>query len=432
MSIGWEAEVAGVVGGAARLPQAADTIPPQMATRIRSCMESVRAGWWWVIGAVWAICPGTPASAQSFASVDDAVRAGISRRVFPGAAVIIGRHDSTLYARGYGHLTWNASAPAPNADSTIWDLASLTKVLGPASVAARFVDRGLLELDAPVARWIECFRGGEHSRITVRMLLDHTSGLMAYRRVGESGDGVRGALRDICSERLQSMPGTEVRYSDLNAIVLGALLQQVGGAPLDDLVQREVAEPLGLASLRFGAPDSTRRRAAPTSRSAGLIVRGAVNDWNAARLQGVAGHAGLFATAADVARFARVWLREGTIDSVRWISAETARRFLTITAVTDGRRLGWDVVTAPEKPSDDPSAFGSLASSATYGHLGWTGTMLWVDPARDLFVVFLTNRAYEPRGRRSLERMREVRTAVSDAVIQAAGPRCVAEAFTPC
>lgn len=396
-------------------------------------MKASHAGWRLMIGFVGAaICAGPPASAQSFTSVDDAVRAGISRRVYPGAAVIIGRRDSTLYARGYGHLTWSASSSAPNPDSTVWDLASLTKVLGPASVAARLVDRGLLELEAPVGRWIECFRGGERGRITVRMLLDHTSGLMAYRQVGESGDGLRGALRDICSDRLRSTPGTEVRYSDLNAIVLGALLEQVGGAPLDQLVRREVAEPLGLNSLRFGAPDSVRPRTAPTSRSPGLIVRGAVNDWNAARLQGVAGHAGLFATTADVARFARAWMHEGAIDSVRWISPETARRFLTITAVTDGRRLGWDVVTAPEEKSDDPSAFGSLASSATFGHLGWTGTMLWVDPARDLFVVFLTNRAYEPRGRRSLERMREVRTAVSDAVIQAAGPRCVAEALVPC
>lgn len=385
-----------------------------------------------LLGTLAVISPNARASAQSFVAVDRAVRTAIARRVFPGAAIVIGRHDSTLYARGYGHLTWNGASPIPAPDSTVWDLASLTKVLGPASVAARLVDRGELDLDAPIARWIDCFRGGERAGITLRMLLDHTSGMRAYLRVAESGDGLGGALRDICAEPLRSMPGAEVRYSDLNAIVLGAVLEQVGGARLDELVRREVAEPLGLASLHFGAPDSSRRRTAPTSRSPGYIVRGAVNDWNAARLAGVAGHAGLFATAADVARFARVWLREGEIDSTRWISPETARRFLTITAVADGRRLGWDIVTVPETSRDDPSAFGTLASTATYGHLGWTGTMLWIDPERDLFFVFLTNRAYEPRGRRSLDRMREVRTAASDAVIEAAGPRCVAAAANPC
>ncbi len=384
---------------------------------------------WTLAGvAALAIQTGTPASAQSFAGVDAVIQSAAARRVYPGAAVIIGRRDTARYARGYGHLTWNASSPVPTPDSTIWDLASLTKVLGPASVAARFVDRGLLSVDASASQWIPCLRGGDRERITVRMLLDHSSGIAAYMRVGEDGSGTAGAVTQICAERLRSTPGMVVRYSDLNAILLGALLEKIGGARLDDLVRREVAEPLGLNSLRYGVAEGVRLLAAPTSRSPGFIVRGAVNDWNAVRLNGIAGQAGLFATASDVARFARVWLREGELDGVRWLSPETVRLFLTRSPLTDGRMLGWDVATPDAR---HPSAYGKRASASLYGHLGWTGTMLWMDPANDLFLVFLTNRAYEPRGRRSLDRMREVRTAVSDST-SAAGLRCGTVSLSRC
>lgn len=371
----------------------------------------------------------TPAAAQSFAAIDRAVEAGVRQRVYPGAAIVVGTTDTVLRARGIGHLTWSARSGRPSPTATRWDLASLTKVLGPASVAARFVDRGLLDLDAPVSAWFDCFAAGERAAITVRMLLDHTSGLPPYldlHRVAGSAERVPDVL---CGTPLAFVPGTAMRYSDLNAILLGFVLERTGDAPLDELVRREVAEPLGLASLAYGVPADERRTAAPTSRAKGVVVRGVVHDRNAELLGGVAGHSGLFATASDVARFARAWLREGELDGVQWLSPATVRLFLAPSSVAGTRLLGWDT---PARDAPEPSSFGTLASPAAYGHTGWTGTQLWLDPVRNLFVVFLTNRAYEPRGRRSLERMRDARARVADAAIAVAGATCVARVAGAC
>jgi CubicO group peptidase (beta-lactamase class C family) len=348
--------------------------------------------------------------------------------VFPGAVLVIGNRDSVLVAQGYGHLTWNPASPVPSAEGTIWDLASLTKVVASTSVAARLVDRGALDLDARVARYFPEFTGGGRERVTVRMLLDHTSGLPAWLALWREAPSRDAGVARIASEPLRRPPGTSAVYSDLNAILLGAVLERAGGASLDVLVQHEVVEPLGLVATGYRLPPPARARSAPTSREPGLIVRGEVHDLNAAFLGGVSGHAGLFSTGQDLARVAQAWLGNGSVAGRQWISRETVALFLRGSPESGTRLIGWDT---PDTAMVQPSSYGERPRPGTYGHTGWTGTQMWIDPENDRFVVLLTNRAYEPRIRKTFDAMREVRTAVADAV-QAADRQCVLERLASC
>jgi CubicO group peptidase (beta-lactamase class C family) len=329
--------------------------------------------------------------------------------------VLIGRRDSTLFQRGYGRLTWSSRSARPTPAGTLWDVASLTKVVATTGVAARFVDRGMLDLDAPVSAYLPAFSGDQRSIVTVRMLLDHTSGLPAFIALWQVTAVPGDVIARICIEPLRRLPGTAPEYSDLNAILLGAVLERVGGAPLEMLVRREVIEPLELAHTSYGVDRPTRPLAAPTT-SEGQVRQGTVNDPNAAYLGGIAGHAGLFSTAPDLARVARAWLGQGTLDGVTWLSAPTVRRFLLPSPTSGTRLLGWDT---PDVTGAEPSSFGRHPDAGTYGHTGWTGTQMWIDPIRDVYVIFLTNRAYEPRVKETFQALRRIRAGLADAVLAA-------------
>ncbi len=365
----------------------------------------------------------TPSPAQSFAAVDRAVREGIARQVFPGAVLVVGRRDTILFARGYGHLTWSARSPRPDPRTTLWDLASLTKVIATTGVAARYVERGLLDLDAPVARYLPGFTGEGREHVTVRMLLDHTSGLPPTLPLARDASTREEALARVLREPLRRFPGTAAEYSDLNAILAGAVLERIGGQRLDLLFGREVAAPLGLGQTAFGVPAGAWSRTAPTSVGPRADLRGTVNDRNAALMDGVAGHAGLFGTAMDVARVAQAWLREGELGGERWLDSLTVRRFLTPATAAPTRYLGWE---RPDPARADPGQYGRLASIHAFGHLGWTGTQAWADPDADLFVVFLTNRSFRPRRRKTFDALKAVRGAVADAALRSAGRTCLA------
>lgn len=373
-----------------------------------------------------AISGATPARAQGFDQVDSAVAAGIARGLYPGAVVLIGRRDTVLYAKGYGHLTWSAKSARPSPEGTLWDLASLTKVVGTASVALRFVDRGLLDLDRPVGAYLPRFSGPVKQRVTVRMLLSHTSGLKPYVRFFELTDSPRAALDLLYNQPLSRAPGDTAVYSDLNALLLGQVVEAVGGKPLDQLVRSEVVGPLGMSETTFLPPRGWRARIAPSSLFRGQPVSGIVNDENARLLGGVAGHAGLFATGRDLARYAQVWLRDGALPQGRWVQPATIREFLTHPPKSGSRLLAWDTPDTLLARKGEPSVFGARLSSKAFGHTGWTGTELWIDPARDLFLVFLTNRSFDPKVRESIAELRAVRATLSDAVVAMAGP-CVVQ-----
>ncbi len=373
--------------------------------------------------------PSLRAQAPRYQPAVEAVESGVRQGLYPGAVIVVGRKDTILLARGVGRTSWERGAPAPLPEGTWWDLASLTKVVATTGALAVLVDAGRVDLDAPVARYLPRFTGDGRDAVSVRMLLDHTSGLRAWAPLWREAPTREAAIALLYAERPARRPGGAAVYSDLNAILLGLLVEAVTGRSLDDFVAEAVLGPLGMTRTAFSPGLPAGAPVAPSRMRGGRPAPGEVHDDNARRLGGVAGHAGLFGTGLDLARYAQAWLRLGAGPERRWISEATARRFLLPSPAGGRRALGWD---RPERRGGEPSVFGTLAGEASYGHTGWTGTMLWIDPARDLFLVLLTNRSLDSRVRRSLTAMREVRTEVSDRALRAALADCAAAGPVAC
>jgi CubicO group peptidase (beta-lactamase class C family) len=377
-----------------------------------------------------AIALATPAAAQSFTMVDDAVQAGIRAGLYPGAVVMIGRRDSILYTRGYGHFTWSPVSRVPDADSTYWDIASITKVVATAASAMRLVDRGKLDLEAPVRRYLPRFSGGLKNQVTIRMLLDHTSGLKSYVPLYRKARGRRSRMIDLLyAQPLVRAPGDSAEYSDFNAMLLGLVIERVTGSSLDRVAEREVWKPLGMTHTHYRTVARLKPQTVPSGIWRGQPVPGDVNDQNAAAMGGVSGHAGVFTTAGDLARFAQVWLRNGMGAEGVWVTPATVRTFLTRSPNSGSRLLGWD---SPQFEGEEPSIFGTLISDAAYGHTGFTGTQVWIDPTNDLFLVFLTNRVFDPKARDSLKGLKAIRTSLSDAAIRLVPHACRQELVSNC
>lgn len=344
--------------------------------------------------------------------------AGIRQRVYPGAVLVVGRRDTILFAQGYGRFTWGPASPAVSADSTFWDLASLTKVIATTPALMLLVERGRVVLDSPVVRYVPEFSSPGTGAITVRHLLTHTSGLRGTLPLKDAPDSASALLMVLTTVPVVP-PGTRMVYSDLNAILLGEIVRRVSGAPLDEFVAREVYAPLGIGEqIIFRPRGRLARRIVPTGIWRSHAIAGVVNDPNAARLGGVAGHAGAFATAIGVARFAQFMLRNGA----PLLKPETVLNFTAIAVParrgTSARTLGWEALPTGE----EVSSAGTLLGPRTYGHTGWTGTSLWIDPDRGLFVLLLTNRAYAQAGgaRGTFTKLKEVRGRVADAAARAA------------
>lgn len=350
------------------------------------------------------------------ATFDPLVRDGMARGAYPGAALVVGRRDTILFAGAYGRLTWSARGAAVTVDSTLYDLASVTKVVATTTALMLLVERGRVSLDAPVARYVPEFAGTGTAAITVRHLLNHTSGLRGTMPLYKEASDRAGALRLVFEATPIIPTGSRVVYSDLNAILMGEIVARVSGEPLETFVTREILEPFGLRQTLYRPPRAIHRRIAPTGVWHGTPISGTVHDLNAVKLGGVAGHAGLFATAADLGRFARILLARGvTPEGKRVLREETVRLFTAVSV--PGRRghsaraLGWQALPTDE----DESSAGHLFGPRSYGHTGFTGTSIWIDPDRDLFVVLLTNRVYVPRARRPFTVLKGVRGRVADA-----------------
>jgi len=279
------------------------------------------------------------------------------------------------------------------------------------------VERGQVNLDAPVTRYLPRFSGEGRERVTVRMLLDHTSGLPPYVAFYRLAASREAAIDLLYREPLARPPGLRADYSDLNGILLGLLVEAVSGTPLDSFASSEVFTPLGMTATLFAPALPAGASIAPSRTLFGRPEAGRVNDDNSYILGSVAGHAGLFSTGSDLARYAQAWLQGGTMSGGRWVSEATLQEFLQVSPTSGTRALGWDT---PSRDGAEPSVYGKLAGPGTYGHTGWTGTMLWIDPRRDLFLVFLTNRSLDPRARHSIRALRELRGRLSEQVDLAA------------
>ncbi|MBE0592822.1 MAG: beta-lactamase family protein [Gemmatimonadales bacterium] len=371
---------------------------------------------------LWLALLGMQAAAVE--SIDQAAADGIAAGVYPGAVVVVGTGHRVLLARGYGHFTWDRASSVPDPDSSLFDLASLTKVVAATPAAMALVDDGLLDLDRPVQSYLPGFLGSEKEQVTVRHLLEHRSGLRAFLPLNERARDAAEARALVLSEPLLYPPGTRVEYSDLNAMLLGWVVEAASGQPLDGFVDRRVLQPAGMSETRYLPARALRSRIVPVGLWRGHAISGEVHDQNAARLGGVSGHAGLYSTGSDLARYAQLLLNGGlAADSVRVLSAGVVRHFTR--RGPGNRALGWEM-----RNPDDGASAGSLLSLSAFGHGGFTGTSIWIDPERDLFVIVLTNRVFSPRTGRSITRLKEIRARIADAAVALRNEVCRSAAGT--
>lgn len=344
----------------------------------------------------------------------DSLRSTLDRAVadgaFPGAYAAVGTADGLIAEYGVGQL--DAKDPARPDAHTVWDLASLTKVIGTTSAILQLVGTGRVGLDTPVVRYLPEWTAAGAGRITVRHLLTHTSGLPAWRALYKEAATSAEATQQLFATSPDTLPGVRTVYSDLGFILLGKLVERVSGESLDGYDGRHIFGPLGMSDTRYLPPAQWRGRIAPTEQDPWRQrhLRGEVHDENAARLGGVSGHAGLFSTGRDLARFARMYLRFGQLDGVRVLDSATVATFIVPQDTTLSRRgLGWETATGG-------NSAGRRLSGAAFGHTGFTGTSLWMDPVRGVFVLLLTNRVNPTRENRKIG---AVRTAVADAAVGA-------------
>jgi CubicO group peptidase (beta-lactamase class C family) len=347
-------------------------------------------------------------SAARLAKIDHVVMRGIQAGGYPGAAVVVGRKGAAVWQKGFGRLDWMSESETVNPTQSIYDLASLTKVVGTTTALMILFDQGKIHLDDPVSKYIPEFSGGEKDLVTLRLLLEHRSGLPAGRdlwRIAHSPDEARQA---VIETPLVYHPDEYYEYSDLGADMLGFVVEAASGQRLDQFLADHVWKPLGMEDTYFKPADSLRDRIAPTEVNPprGYPLRGEVHDENAFALGGIAGHAGLFSTASDLSVFAQMMLNGGEYGGTRLISDSTVALFTTRAART--RALGWDTCAGD-------GSCGKYLSERAYGHTGFTGTSLWIDPDRDMFVILLTNRVHAARARRPAKVIADVRADLSDA-----------------
>ncbi|HEX6306757.1 MAG TPA: glycoside hydrolase family 3 N-terminal domain-containing protein [Longimicrobiales bacterium] len=368
------------------------------------------------------------------ATVDSIIEAGIVEGASPGAAVAIGRHGRLVLLRAYGDLDRRRGFAAAT-DSSLYDLASVTKVIATTTALMMLVDEGLLSLDDPVNQHIPEWNGSpEKERVTLRNLLLHNSGLAAYGPLWRELSGRSDYRRRIAAMSLEYEPGTRTLYSDFGIIMLGLIIEQVTGRPLDDLLRERVFEPLGMSDTGFNpldwpygtmeldgngdqprsSPDPLITRVAPTEIDSVFRrrhIRGQVHDENAFALGGVAGHAGLFSSARDLAVFAQMMLNGGFYGGRRYLDPATIAEFTRRQGERSSRALGWDTPVAG-------GSAGSLFTASSYGHTGFTGPSIWIDPERDLFIVLLLNRVNPTRdNQRHIPLRRELADAVQRAIL---------------
>ena len=370
------------------------------------------------------ISEGLPAASPQALGFDSAalavaatyLRAEVDSNAFPGAVLAVGRHGRLALLAAVGQ--YGVGEKKPVTAATVYDLASLTKVVGLTTACMLLVDDGKLALDAPVQRYLPAFQGPAKEEVTVRELLTHTSGLPDWRPLYRETATRAEALALVDTTPLRAPPGERYVYSDLGAMVLMQVVEAIAREPLDSFLASRVFGPLGMAATRYVPPPSWWRMTAPTEEDTTFrhrMLRGEVNDANAGRLDGISGHAGLFSNAGDLSRFAAMLLNGGALDSLQLIHSETVAEFTRRQDLPRGssRALGWDT---PDEPRPASSSAGTRLSARAFGHTGHTGTSMWMDPDRDLFIILLTNRVNEPGVSTAIRR---VRSRVADLVVEA-------------
>ena len=351
---------------------------------------------------------------QRLKRVHEVLERHVRTKSAPGAVGLVVRGSGEVAYWTAGRHTYEPDSPAVHRDD-LYDLASLTKVVVTTSICMAL--ESCLDLDERVEKYVPAFQGDGKDGVTIRRLLAHCGGLPAHQRFFETCRGRDAVLSAACGTPLAYPPGTRTIYSDLSFFLLGAAVERVGGAPLEDLAEQFVLGPAGMGETMYLPGRKLLDRIPPTEFQAEKrrgLIHGQVHDGNAWAMGGVAPHAGLFGTAADLGRFVRLILNGGRLEGTRVFPAAAIRRFTSQAGLAPGstRALGWDTV------SKSGSSAGRHFSARSFGHTGFTGTSIWVDPERDVGVVLLTNRVHPTRENEGIRRLRpEFHDAVTEAVV---------------
>lgn len=357
--------------------------------------------------------PGLPrcldAQDAQFARVFALISDGIAAPVTPGAVLAVAMGGQLIALKAFGRFTYDKNAPQVHAD-TVFDLASVTKAVATTTIAMLLHQRGQLSLNRKVRDFFREFHDGGKQDVSVAMLLSHSSGLPAYEKLFLRCRTREELVGAAAAAPLAYPAGTRSEYSDLGFILLGEILARIAGEPLDAFANREIFQPLGMHSAQYCPAPTSRETIPPTQDDKDFrhrVIQGEVDDENASVMGGVAGHAGLFSNAADLALFAECLLRGGA----PILQSETLRLFTTRRNFPQGTTfaLGWDTPSSP-------SQSGTHLSSRAFGHLGFTGTSLWIDPDRKLSITLLTNRTWPDRQSQAIK---QLRPAVHDAIVEA-------------
>jgi len=306
--------------------------------------------------------------------------------------LLISKDGNIIYKKAYGNLTYDTKSKQTSL-STIYDLASLTKIVSTTTAAMICIDRGLFKLNDKVVKYIPQFANHNKENITIKNLLLHNSGLPAYKRFYKFCNNSDDVINDIYNTELIYETGSKTVYSDLSMIVLQKLIEKVTGKYLDNFSKEYIFDPLNMKSTMFNPPDSLKQDIAPTEFDdywRHRQLQGEVHDETASLLNGVSGNAGLFSNVEDLSNFLSMILKKGMFNSKKILNEETVLLF-TSKQPNSERALGWDI------KSEEKSSAGKLFSSNSFGHTGYTGTSFWVDPDKKLFVIFLSNRVYSTR-----------------------------------
>lgn len=369
---------------------------------------------------------GVGMSGEALARIDSILKAAIADSAFSGAAVAVGRHGRLVKLAGFGELQYGTGRPVT--PTSIFDLASVSKVVGTTTAAMMLVGEGRLDLDAPVVEYLPWWTRGDPRKeeVTVRQLLLHRTGLIPFRTWYFDLEGMEAYKEAAADEPLQNEPGAQTAYSDIGIMTLAWVIEEVAGKPLDDFLQDRLFDELGMLETRYNPDPALRSRIAATEIDTiwrNEMVWGTVHDENADAMGGVAGHAGLFSTAVDLSVFARMMLNDGVapacspdgtpgepcpvrrLEDRRIVDADVLDTFTTRHDATSSRALGWDT-------PDGRSSAGDYFTDEAFGHTGYTGTSIWMDPELDLWVVLLTNRVHPTREN---QKHVPVRRAVQDA-----------------
>jgi CubicO group peptidase (beta-lactamase class C family) len=357
------------------------------------------------------VTPVRPLDPARLRKIDAAIDQAIAGHRLPGAVVWV-EHGSGHYWKAYGH---RALIPAvePMTRDTIFDVASVTKVLATTPAVMILWERGQIKLDEPVHSYIPEFTGDGKERITVRQLLTHTSGLPEGVGTHPKWQGTESALRMACAMKLKAPPGREFRYSDIDFFLLGEIVARVSLMPLNEFCAREIYRPLKMADTGYLPGPEKLPRIAPTGMTDGVMLRGRVHDPTARFMGGVAGHAGVFTTAPDLARYARMMLNLGELDGARLFKPETVRMMTSVQTppgMEARRGFGWDIDSGYSRARGGHFPIGS------YGHTGFTGIALWIDPCSKTFYIFLSNRVHPDGSGNVLDLYRTVGTLAAEAV----------------